>query len=44
MAYNMRRQRLAFPVRYKVMEDGRKIPILNEVNKFEISEGETLST
>ena len=36
MAVNIRRQRLAFPVRYKVNKDGIRVPVLNEINKFEI--------
>ena len=33
---NKERQKRCFPVRYKVLVDGTKIPIENEVNKFDI--------
>ena len=36
MAINIRRQRLAFPVRYRVNDDGTRVPVLNEINKFEL--------
>lgn len=34
---NKERQRKCFPIRYKVLVDGTKIPIENEVNKFDIN-------
>ena len=36
MAFNIRRQRVAFPIRYMENADGLRVPILNEVNKFEL--------
>ncbi len=37
--YNRKRHEVCFPTRYKVLEDGTKIPILNEHNKFDIEKG-----
>ena len=41
--YNRERQQKAFPTRYSVLDDGTKIPVLNEVNKFDLEEGRRLA-
>ncbi len=40
--YNKERQQKAFPTRYNVLDDGTKIPVLNEVNKFDLEKGRKL--
>ena len=36
--FNKTRQEKCFPIRYKILQDGTKVPILNETNKFDIEE------
>ena len=38
IAHNVRRQRTCFPVRYKEIGDGKRIPIVEESNKFDMEE------
>jgi hypothetical protein len=34
--YNKKRQAVCFPTRYRILDDGTKVPIANENNKFEL--------
>ena len=39
LEYNKTRQAKSFPTRYQVLDDGTRIPVMNEDNKFDIENG-----
>ncbi len=39
LEYNKERQAACFPIRYQISDDGTRIPVMNENNKFDIENG-----